>query len=81
MFLLLLALCPAGWYSADGGIAPCKKCAISQYQPSTGHTSCLACPSGQTTLAAGARSGNDCVGKFYLMGQTMHDLPGGHWTW
>jgi len=55
--------CQAGKYSAaiQNWMPSCTSCEMGTYQPVTGMSSCVACPVGKTTFAAGADAESDCV--------------------
>ncbi|XP_061173455.1 uncharacterized protein LOC133182624 [Saccostrea echinata] len=51
--------CAAGTFFNESK-AICELCPRGTYQPSTGQSSCLACPSGQTTKIKGAQLSSEC---------------------
>jgi len=51
--------CRPGSYSPDTFV-PCATCRAGYYQPLTGQTSCIACPTAMSTKYAGSTSEADC---------------------
>ncbi|XP_022105727.1 sushi, von Willebrand factor type A, EGF and pentraxin domain-containing protein 1-like [Acanthaster planci] len=45
---------------SDTGLAPCRPCERSTYQPLTQQLQCMPCPNGTTTLTTGATSIEEC---------------------
>jgi hypothetical protein len=51
--------CPMGHYKING---ECRACPYGTYQDKAGRTSCIACPSGQTTKYQASTSADACTG-------------------
>lgn len=58
-FLLFSAKCPPGQYS-DTGLAPCFPCPVNFYQPLSGQSQCLQCPTNTRTKSTGAAGREEC---------------------
>ena len=55
-----LTRCPAGHSCPHNGTCDPTPCKPGTYSPNTGSRACAACPSGFTTVGAGATSAGDC---------------------
>ncbi|KAJ8027753.1 Fibropellin-1 [Holothuria leucospilota] len=53
-------LCTAGKYS-NNGVEPCSLCEVGKYQPRSGTTGCVSCPSYHSTLKMGSTSEDQCL--------------------
>ncbi|XP_026678835.1 uncharacterized protein LOC103508436, partial [Diaphorina citri] len=53
------AKCPPGQYS-DTGLAPCFPCPVNFYQPLSGQSQCLQCPTNTRTKSTGAAGREEC---------------------
>lgn len=57
--LWISAKCPPGQYS-ETGLAPCAPCPANFYQPLSGQTVCLECPSSTRTKGTGSAGREEC---------------------
>ena len=62
LFCCVSANCTAGQYSDVDQIV-CRSCERGTYQSKQMQTSCVDCPSGQTTLGEASTAVSDCVGE------------------
>jgi hypothetical protein len=65
-FIFILAAFDAGSY-LDSASNLCKQCPYGQYQPDKWQSSCLPCPTGNTTYVLGAYNVTQCLSEFLLL--------------
>lgn len=62
LFFVVIGLCPAGYFSADG-FQPCQQCPLGSFQPERGRVLCFHCGGGLMTKHTGSTSFRDCEAR------------------
>lgn len=63
-------MCKPGEYSPNG-LSPCNVCPQGKYSDKYQSKTCIACPSGTTTIATGTSSLYDCGSKVFFLQHKM----------
>ncbi|XP_050541159.1 sushi, von Willebrand factor type A, EGF and pentraxin domain-containing protein 1 [Daktulosphaira vitifoliae] len=74
------AKCPPGQYS-ETGLAPCSPCPMNFFQPLSGQTVCIECPTNMRTKGVGAAGRDECQSLVCTENSCLHGglcVPLGH---